>query len=76
MKKLFCVTFTSRDEWDSPTILFIRTDDRDKALEIASHKMEYSEDEVDDMVLSGEYDYLIVEVDDVIDDESLLIDSE
>ena len=76
MKKLFCAAFTSRDEWDNPTILFIRAENVDKALKLVLNRMGYSEDEFDDMLSSGEYDYLIVEVDDVIEEEFLLISDE
>jgi hypothetical protein len=71
MKKLFCVTLTSQESWDSPEIIFVRTLDRDKALELALTKMGTTIDEHDEMVGSGEFDSVVIEVDDVIEDNGV-----
>jgi hypothetical protein len=58
VKKLFCVAFTNQEDWDNPTILHIRTTDRDSALKIALNKIGFT-------------DYLVIEVDDVIEDDGV-----
>lgn len=68
MKKLFCVTLTSQESWDSPEIIFVRTVDRDKALELALNKIQNTMEEHDEMVASGEFDSLVIEVDDIIEE--------
>ena len=64
-KKLFCVMFTSRDDWDSPTVVFVNATDRDKAYLAALKKIGFTEDEADGM----DHDDVIIEVDDIIDED-------
>lgn len=71
MKKLFCVTLTSQENWDSPEIIFVRTVDRDKALELALNKIQNTMEEHDEMAASGEFDSVVIEVDDVIEDDGV-----
>lgn len=68
-KKLFCVMFTSRDEWDSPTVVFINATDRDKAYDAALRKIGFTEEEAEDIKEDGEHDDIIIEVDDAIDED-------
>ena len=68
-KKLFCVMFTSRDDWDSPTVVFVNATDRDKAYDAALRKIGFSEEEAEDIKEDGEHDDIIIEVDDVIDED-------
>ena len=68
-KKLFCVMFTSRDEWDSPTVVFINATDRDKAYDAALRKIGFTAEEAEDIKEDGEHDDIIIEVDDVIDED-------
>jgi len=68
-KKLFCVMFTSRDEWDSPTVVFVNATDRDKAYFAALKKIGFTEDEADEMRGKGDHDDVIIEVDDIIDED-------
>jgi hypothetical protein len=68
-KKLFCVMFTSRDEWDSPTVVFVNATDRDKAYDAALRKIGFTEEEAEDIKEDGEHDDIIIEVDDVIDED-------
>jgi len=44
-KVLFCVMFTSRDDWDSPTVVFVNATDRDKAYSAALKKIGFTEEE-------------------------------
>jgi hypothetical protein len=67
IKKLFCVTFTNQEDWDSPVILHVRATDRDSALKIALNKIEFTEEEADTMTEEGLNDYLVIEVDDIIE---------
>jgi hypothetical protein len=68
-KKLFCVMFTSRDDWDSPTVVFVNATDRDKAYFAALKKIGFTEDEADEMREQGDHDDVIIEVDDIIDED-------
>lgn len=68
-KKLFCVIFTSRDDWDSPTVVFVNATDRDKAYDAALRKIGFTEEEAEDIKEDGEHDDIIIEVDDVIDED-------
>ena len=72
IKKLFCVTLTSREDWDSPEILFVRTSDRDKALGLALAKLSTTIVEHDEMVASGEFDSVVIEVEDIIEDDGVV----
>jgi hypothetical protein len=71
VKKLFCVAFTGQEDWDNPTILHIRTTDRDSALKIALNKIGFTEEAADSMEEEGLNDYLVIEVDDVIEDDGV-----
>ena len=68
-KKLFCVMFTSLDDWDSPTVVFVNATDRDKAYDAALRKIGFTEEEAEDIKEDGEHDDIIIEVDDVIDED-------
>jgi hypothetical protein len=68
VKKLFCVAFTGQEDWDNPTILHIRTTDRDSALKIALNKIGFTEEAADSMEEEGLNDYLVIEVDDIIEE--------
>ncbi len=68
-KKLFCVMFTSRDDWDSPTVVFVNATDRDKAYGAALRKIGFTEEEAEETKEDGEHDDVIIEVDDVIDED-------
>lgn len=61
--------FTSRDDWDSPTVVFVNATDRDKAYDAALRKIGFSEEEAEDIKEDGEHDDIIIEVDDVIDED-------
>ncbi len=61
--------FTSRDEWDSPTVVFVNATDRDKAYDAALRKIGFTEEEAEDIKEDGEHDDIIIEVDDVIDED-------
>jgi hypothetical protein len=65
---LFCVMFTSRDDWDSPTVVFVKATDRDKAYFAALKKIGFTEEEADEMREEGDHDDVIIEVDDIIDE--------
>lgn len=70
MKKvLFCVIFTSRDDWDSPTVVFVNATDRDRAYFAALKKIGYTEEEAEEMREEGDHDDVIIEVDDIIDED-------
>lgn len=70
MKKvLFCVMFTSRDDWDSPTVVFVNATDRDRAYFAALKKIGYTEEEADEMREEGDHDDVIIKVDDIIDED-------
>jgi hypothetical protein len=68
-KKLFCVMFTSQDDWDSPTVVFVKATDRDKAYSAALKKIGCTEEEDEEMCEKGEHDNVIIEVDDIIDED-------
>ena len=68
-KKLFCVMFTSREDWDSPTVVFVNATDRDKAFLAALKKIGFTEEEADEVKKEGEHDDVIIEVDDIIDED-------
>lgn len=68
-KKLFCVMFTSRDDWDSPTVVFVNATDIDKAYSAALKKIGFTEDEAEEMREEGDHDDVIIEVDDIIDED-------
>lgn len=68
-KKLFCVMFTSQDDWDSPTVVFVNATDRDKAYDAALRKIGFTEDEAEQIKEDGHHDDVIIEVDDVIDED-------
>ena len=68
-KKLFCVMFTSQDDWDSPTVVFVNATDRDKAYDAALRKIGLTEDEAEQIKEDGHHDDVIIEVDDVIDED-------
>ena len=61
--------FTSRDDWDSPTVVFVNATDRDKAYDAALRKIGFTEEEAEDIKEDGEHDDIIIEVDDVIDED-------
>ncbi len=65
---LFCVMFTSREDWDSPTVVFVKATDRDKAYFAALKKIGFTEEEADEMREEGDHDDVIIEVDGVIDE--------
>jgi hypothetical protein len=68
-KKLFCVAFTTRDDWENPKIYHVRAEDRNRAVELAGQKLGYSSiDEIDEMLLEGDFDYLVIEVDEIIEE--------
>jgi hypothetical protein len=68
-KKLFCVMFTSQDDWDSPTVVFVNATDRDKAYDAALLKIGFTEEEAEQIKEDGHHDDVIIEVDDVIDED-------
>jgi hypothetical protein len=61
--------FTSRDDWDSPTVVFVNATDRDKAYSAALKKIGFTEDEAEEMREEGDHDDVIIEVDDIIDED-------
>lgn len=61
--------FTSRDDWDSPTVVFVNATDRDKAYGAALRKIGFTEEEAEETKEDGEHDDVIIEVDDVIDED-------
>lgn len=61
--------FTSRDDWDSPTVVFVNATDRDKAYDAALRKIGFTEEEAEDIKEDGEHDDIIIEVDDAIDED-------
>lgn len=68
-KKLFCVMFTSQDDWDSPTVVFVNATDRDKAYDAALRKIGFTEEEAEVIKEDGKHDDVIIEVDDVIEED-------
>jgi hypothetical protein len=68
-KKLFCVIFTSQEDWDSPTVVFINATDRHKAYSAALRKIGFTENEAEEIKSDGQHDNVIIEVDDVIDED-------
>lgn len=68
-KKLFCVIFTSRDEWDSPEVVFVNATDRDKAFLAALKKIGFTEEESEEVKAEGFFDDAVIEVDDIIDED-------
>ena len=64
---LFCVMFTSREDWDSPTVVFVRATNRDKAYFAALKKIGFTEEEAEEMREDGAHDDVIIEVDDIIE---------
>jgi hypothetical protein len=70
MKKiLFCVMFTSQDDWDSPTVVFVNATDRDKAYDAALRKIGFTEEEAEQIKEDGQHNDVIIEVDDVIEED-------
>lgn len=68
-KILFCVMFTSRDDWDSPTVVFVNATDRDKAYDAALRKIGFTEEEAEEIKEDGAHDDVIIEVDDIIEED-------
>jgi hypothetical protein len=68
-KKLFCVMFTSRDDWNSPEVVFVNATDRDKAFFAALRKIGFTGEEADAVKEQGEHDDLVIEVDNIIDED-------
>ena len=68
-KKLFCVMFTSHDDWDSPTVVFVNATDRDKAYDAALRKIGFTEEEAEVIKEDGQHNDVIIEVDDVIEED-------
>jgi SpoVK/Ycf46/Vps4 family AAA+-type ATPase len=68
-KKLFCVMFTSQDDWDSPTVVFVNATDRDKAYDAALRKIGFTEEEAEVIKEDGKHDDVIIEADDVIEED-------
>jgi 5-formaminoimidazole-4-carboxamide-1-beta-D-ribofuranosyl 5'-monophosphate synthetase len=70
MKKiLFCVMFTSQEDWDSPSVVFVNATDRDKAYFAALKKIGFTEEEADEMKEQGHHDDVIIVVEDIIDED-------
>lgn len=68
-KILFCVMFTSQDDWDSPEVVFVNATDRDKAFSAALKKIGFTEDEAEAVKAEGSFNDLVIEVDDIIDED-------
>ena len=68
-KKLFSVMFTSREDWDSPTVVFVNATDRDKAFSAALKKIGFTEEEAEETRVEGDHDDVVIEVDDIIDED-------
>ena len=68
-KKLFCVMFTSQDDWDSPEAVFVNASDRDKAFSAALKKIGFTEEEAEAVKVEGSFNDLVIEVDDIIDED-------
>ena len=68
-KKLFCVMFTSQDDWDSPTVVFVNATDRNKAHSAALKKIGFTEEEAEEMKKQGNHDDVVIEVDDIIEED-------
>jgi hypothetical protein len=60
--KMWAVMFTSRDDWDSPTVKFIKAKTQEEAFNKALTLIGYTEDEVDEMIETGEHDHVTIEV--------------
>lgn len=68
-KKLFSVMFTSREDWDSPEVVFVRATDGVKAFSAALKKINFTEEQVELGKVEGDLDDVVIEVDDIIDED-------
>lgn len=62
VKKLYCVAFLGREDWDCPTIVHVLASDEDTALKKAVKKISFTKREVEEMVDNGSYSVEIQEV--------------
>jgi len=60
--KMWAVMFTSMDDWDSPTVKFVKAKTQDEAFNKALTLIGYTEEDVDVMVETGEHDHVTIEV--------------
>ena len=61
--------FTSQEDWDSPSVVFVNATDRDKAYFAALKKIGFTEEEADEMKEQGHHDDVIIVVEDIIDED-------
>jgi len=61
MKK-FAVLFLSREDWDSPEVVFVEANDSEEAESVALDKLGFSEEELYDMTSTGEYNVMAKEI--------------
>jgi len=62
MNKLFIVTFTDQEAWESPTLVPVRAIDEDTAIVLAAEYLGYDEEELEEKVASGQYGYFAQEI--------------
>jgi hypothetical protein len=60
--KMWAVMFTSRDDWDSPTVKFVKAKTQDEAFDKGLILIGYTENEVERMIEEGEHDHCVIEV--------------
>lgn len=68
-KKLYCIVLTNPEEWDNPTIMHARAANSYEASKIAFESMGYDVEEIDMKIMlsNGAIDYIVVEVDTIIE---------
>lgn len=68
-KKLYCIVLTNSENWDSPTIMHARATNSYEASKIAFESMGYDVEEIDMKIMlsNGAIDYIVVEVDTIIE---------
>ena len=68
-KKLYCIVLTNPEEWDSPTVMHARATNSYEASKIAFESMGYDVEEIDMKIMlsNGSIDYIVVEVDTIIE---------
>lgn len=68
-KKLYCIVLTNPEEWDNPTVMHARATNSYEASKIAFESMGYDVEEIDMKIMlsNGAIDYIVVEVDTIIE---------
>jgi len=62
MDKLFIVTFTDQESWESPTLVPVRAIDEDTAIDLAAEYLGYDREELEEKVADGQYGYFAQEI--------------